>query len=159
MNHSDYISALAKSAKDAQGTLGMSDHSARQAALRAAASQIRAQESAILEANRKDISAGTDRGLTAAFIDRLTLDGARIAAMADGLDAIADLPDPLGATLASWTVPSGLAISRQSTALGVIGIIYESRPNVTVDAAGLCIKSGNAAILRGGSDSAHTSAI
>ncbi len=159
MNHSDYISELAKGAKDAQSTLGMSEHSARQAALRAAASHIRAQEAAILDANRHDISAGTDRGLSAAFIDRLTLDSARIAAMADGLDAIADLPDPLGATLASWTVPSGLAISRQSTALGVIGIIYESRPNVTVDAAGLCIKSGNAAILRGGSDSAHTSAI
>ena len=78
--------------------------------------------------------------------------------MAAGLEAIADLPDPLGAELARWQVPSGLDIARVATALGVIGIIYESRPNVTVDAAGLCIKSGNAAILRGGSDSFHSSA-
>ncbi|MEC7190699.1 MAG: glutamate-5-semialdehyde dehydrogenase, partial [Pseudomonadota bacterium] len=108
-------------------------------------------------ANQKDREHGRQTGLTNAFIDRLTLTADRIEAMATGLEDIARLDDPLGVELARWTRPNGLDIARISTALGVIGVIYESRPNVTVDAAGLCIKSGNAVILRGGSDSYHTS--
>ena len=159
VNHEDYIAALADSARAAQQVIGMSSHDARIKALHEAAKEIRNAQNTLLSANAKDIEAGRERGLTDAFIDRLTLDEARIEAMAAGLEAIAELGDPIGATLASWQVPSGLQIARQSTSLGVIGIIYESRPNVTVDAAGLCIKSGNAAILRGGSDSAHSSAV
>ena len=159
LTHEDYIHELASAARDAQQAIGMSSHNVRITALKEAAKEIRALSKDILVANAKDIEAGIKRGLTDAFIDRLTLDEGRIEAMAKGLEAIAELPDPLGAVLASWQVPSGLQIARQSTSLGVIGIIYESRPNVTVDAAGLCIKSGNAAILRGGSDSAHSSAI
>ena len=158
-NHDAYITELGKAARTAQQQIGMSSHKARNTALTEAASAIRAASDDILAANAKDVQAGKERGLTDAFIDRLTLDEARIEAMAAGLEAIATLDDPLGADLASWQVPSGLQITRKSTSLGVIGIIYESRPNVTVDAAGLCIKSGNAAILRGGSDSAHSSAI
>ena len=159
VNYNDHITELAEAARAAQQEIGMSSHQVRITALREAAKAIRSAAQDILIANEKDIIAGQERGLSDAFIDRLTLDLPRIEAMAAGLEAIADLPDPLGATLASWQVPSGLQIARQSTSLGVIGIIYESRPNVTVDAAGLCIKSGNAAILRGGSDSAHSSAI
>ena len=159
LTHEDYINELASAARDAQQAIGMSSHNVRITALKEAAKEIRALSKDILVANAKDIEAGIKRGLTDAFIDRLTLDEGRIEAMAKGLEAIAELPDPLGAVLASWQVPSGLQIARQSTSLGVIGIIYESRPNVTVDAAGLCIKSGNAAILRGGSDSAHSSAL
>ena len=158
-NHDAYITELGKAARGAQQRIGMSSHETRNKALIEAASAIRAASDDILAANAKDVQAGKERGLTDAFIDRLTLDEVRLEAMAAGLEAIATLDDPLDADLASWQVPSGLQITRKSTSLGVIGIIYESRPNVTVDAAGLCIKSGNAAILRGGSDSAHSSAI
>ena len=158
-NHDAYITELGKAARSAQQQIGNSSHEARNTALIEAARAIRAASDDILAANAKDVQAGIERGLTDVFIDRLTLDEARLEAMAAGLEAIATLDDPLGADLASWQVPNGLQITRRSTSLGVIGIIYESRPNVTVDAAGLCIKSGNAAILRGGSDSAHSSAI
>ena len=154
-----HIDELAANAQDAIATLGTSSSNARNAALCYAAAQIRDMADDILAANATDISAAKERGLSAAMIDRLMLDEKRLEAMASGLEAIAELPDPLGATLAQWQVPNGLSISRISTALGVIGIIYESRPNVTVDAGGLCIKSGNAAILRGGSDSANSAAL
>ena len=157
MDAKTLISDLAKAAKTAQSVLGKSDHAMRQAALTMSAQHIRQSQSEILAANAVDVAAGKARGLTDAFIDRLTLTPDRIESMANGLEAISALPDPLGAELTRWQVPSGLDIARVATALGVIGIIYESRPNVTVDAAGLCIKSGNAAILRGGSDSFHTS--
>jgi glutamate-5-semialdehyde dehydrogenase len=110
-----------------------------------------------MDANQQDLSNANDKQLAASVIDRLTLNADRIEAMATGVEAIADMSDPLGKSLAKWEVPSGLEIERVSTALGVIGIIYESRPNVTVDAGALCLKSGNAAILRGGSDSFHSS--
>lgn len=154
-----YIETLADRAQAAVSALGTSSASARNDALCHAADFIRSRAHDIQQANRKDVTAAQERGLSAAMIDRLTLDDKRIEAMAKGLEDIASLPDPLGATLAEWDVPSGLSIARISTALGVIGIIYESRPNVTVDAGGLCIKSGNAAILRGGSDSAHSAAL
>ena len=154
-----YIETLADNAQAASHVLGTSSTTARNQALIFAAQAIRTNETEILDANQKDVTAAKANGLSAAMIDRLTLDEGRLEAMAAGLEAIAALPDPLGAVLAQWEVPNGLHIQRRSTALGVIGIIYESRPNVTIDAAGLCIKSGNAAILRGGSDSANSAAL
>ncbi|MGC6516863.1 MAG: glutamate-5-semialdehyde dehydrogenase [Candidatus Puniceispirillaceae bacterium] len=154
-----YITEMADNARLAQAILGGSDEAQRNQALRLSAALIKERAEAILAANAKDVEKAIQNGLSPAMIDRLTLDDKRLDAMATGLLSIADLPDPVGATLAKWQVPSGLEIARIATALGVIGIIYESRPNVTIDAAGLCIKSGNAAILRGGSDSANSAAL
>ena len=126
-------------------------------ALTEAARAIRASKTAILDANQKDIVKGKEDGMSPAFLDRLTLDEGRIEAIASGLEAIVSLPDPVGSTIASWERPNGLAIERVRTPLGVIGVIYESRPNVTADAGALCLKAGNAVILRGGSDSFHSS--
>jgi glutamate-5-semialdehyde dehydrogenase len=153
------ITALVANARAAQSVLGTSRYQQRCAALTAGAAAIRDATDEILATNEKDLSAAQQAGLTAAFIDRLTLTPNRIDAMAEGLQAMAKLGDPLGQELARWQRPNGLDIARISTPLGVIGIIYESRPNVTVDAAGLCIISGNAAILRGGSDSQHTASL
>ena len=150
------ISGLAATARVAQQQLGQSSGSQRNTALLAAADRLEADHAALTEANAADLEAARNSGLEPAFLDRLALDSKRIAAMAGGLRDIAALEDPLNAELARWQRPNGLDIQRISTPLGVIGIIYESRPNVTVDAAGLCIKSGNAAILRGGSDSRHS---
>ena len=151
------ISQLAEKARNAQTVLGQAETKSRNLALFQAAQLIRQNSQQIRSANKKDRDHGRQTGLTDAFIDRLTLTTDRIEAMATGLEDIARLDDPLGVELDRWTRPNGLDIARISTALGVIGVIYESRPNVTVDAAGLCIKSGNAVILRGGSDSYHTS--
>ena len=153
------ISSLVQNARAAQTMLATSSHGARCAALRAAASHIRAQADAIIDTNAADVQDAIDRDISAAFIDRLTLNADRVEAMATGLEAIAELPDPLGASLAEWTRPNGLNIQRVSTPLGIIGVIYESRPNVTIDAGGLCLIAGNAAILRGGSDSQRTSSM
>ena len=130
---------------------------AKNTALREAAKAIRASKTALLAANEKDLAAATESGTTGALLDRLMLDDARIEAMAKGLEDIAALDDPVGAVMAEWDRPNGLHIQRVRVPLGVIGIIYESRPNVTADAGGLCLKSGNAVILRGGSDSFHSS--
>ena len=157
-NHQQLISELVATARAAQSVLAQSAHDMRCAALTAAAAQIRAHSDTILAHNRTDLERGAANGLTAAFIDRLTLNDSRIEAMAAGLETIATLDDPLGRELARWQRPNGLDIARVSTPLGVIGVIYESRPNVTVDAAGLCLIAGNAVILRGGSDSSATSA-
>jgi glutamate-5-semialdehyde dehydrogenase len=121
------------------------------------AAHLRQQSAAILQANAADLEAAKAGGLAASFIDRLTLSDARIEAMARGLEEIAELPDPVGATLAEWTRPNGLRFERVRVPIGVIGIIYESRPNVTADAGGLCVKAGNAAILRTGSDAFQSS--
>ncbi|PLW76510.1 glutamate-5-semialdehyde dehydrogenase [Cohaesibacter celericrescens] len=126
-------------------------------ALQAAAKSVRASVNAILEANAKDVAKGEQDGMSKAFLDRLTLDNDRIEAIASGLDAIVALADPVGGVMASWDRPNGLNIERVRTPLGVIGVIYESRPNVTADAGALCLKAGNASILRGGSDSYHSS--
>ena len=126
-------------------------------ALAAAAKAIRDSVAIILEANAKDVEGARARGTTGAFIDRLTLNDARIEGIARSLEDIASLDDPVGTTMATWTRPNGLVIERVRVPLGVIGIIYESRPNVTADAGALCLKSGNAAILRGGSESLHSS--
>jgi glutamate-5-semialdehyde dehydrogenase len=128
----------------------------RNKALQAAAKAIRKRRGEILAANAIDMSEGEDSGLTRAMLDRLMLDADRVEAMAGGIEAVAKLHDPLGQVLAEWERPNGLRIQRVSVPLGVIGIIYESRPNVTADAAALCLKAGNAAILRGGSESFHS---
>jgi glutamate-5-semialdehyde dehydrogenase len=131
---------------------------AKDAALEQAAAALRGRVGAILEANGRDMAAARAQGLGAALLDRLALDAARIEAMAIGLESIALLPDPIGAVIAEWTRPNGLVIQRVRVPLGVIAIIYESRPNVTADAGALCLKSGNAVILRPGSESFHSSA-
>ena len=121
--------------------------------------ELEASAEKIIEANRQDLEAATAKGRDAAFLDRLRLDGLRVAAMVRGLHEVAALADPVGQVMARWTRPNGLEISRVRVPLGVIGIIYESRPNVTADAAALCLKSGNAVILRSGSDSFLTSLV
>src|SRR5919109_99836 len=150
--------ALGRAARAAAAKLALADTEAKNHALRDMAAAIRANESRILEANADDMVDAKAKGLSAALLDRLMLDAKRVEAMAKGLEEIAALPDPVGRTLAEWTRPNGLEIARVAVPLGVIGIIYESRPNVTADAGGLCLKSGNAAILRGGSESARSSA-
>ena len=146
-----------QSARAAQTTLARSTTEDRNAALLEAARTLRDQQQAIIAANDKDMHSARERDLSPAMLDRLMLDEARVESMAAGLESIAALPDPVGRVLAEWERPNGLRIQRVAVPLGVIGIIYESRPNVTADAAALCIKSGNAVILRGGSESFHSS--
>ena len=147
---STWLRQAAEQARLAAGVLARSPTEQRNAALVAAARQLRADAAAILAANEDDLAASQ---ASSAFRDRLTLTPARIEAMATGVAAIAGLPDPLARTLADWTRPNGLRIRRIPTPVGVIGMIYESRPNVGADAAALCLKSGNAVLLRGGSES------
>ena len=147
------MAALGTAARAAAEQLAVTDSETKAQALLAAAGAIRTNQAAILEANRADMAAARDKGLAPAMLDRLELDPARVEAMAAGLEQIAEFPDPIGRTLAEWERPNGLAIAKIAVPLGVIGIIYESRPNVTADAGGLCLKSGNAVILRGGSES------
>jgi glutamate-5-semialdehyde dehydrogenase len=151
-----WLRVAATDARDASAALGRMAGPARDGALRAAAAAVRRATDHIVAANTLDVAAFDAAGGTAAFRDRLVLTPARVDAMARGLDDIAALPDPLDRTLADWTRPNGLRIRRIATPIGVIGMIYESRPNVGADAAGLCLKSGNAVILRGGSDSFHS---
>ena len=127
-------------------------------ALACGARNLRQSSADILAANARDLDVGKAKGLTGAFLDRLALDDGRIEAIARGLEEVAALPDPVGRVLATFTRPNGLVIERVATPLGVVGVIYESRPNVTADAGALCLKSGNAVVLRGGSDSFHSSA-
>jgi glutamate-5-semialdehyde dehydrogenase len=152
------MNAIGAAARDAARALREASTAAKNAALVAAAKAICAHKAQILAANAKDVAAAKDAGIAASMTDRLTLNDVRIEAMAKGLEDIAALSDPVGRELARWTRPNGLDIARVATPLGVIGIIYESRPNVTADAGALTLKSGNAVILRGGSDSAHSSA-
>src|SRR6516162_1041143 len=144
-------------ARAAAAALALASAEAKVAALRAAARLVRARQDEILAANARDLEEAESEDLTAAMRDRLALDPKRLEVIAAGLEAIAELPDPVGRVLAAWARPNGLAIERVAVPLGVIGIIYESRPNVTADAGGLALKSGNAVILRGGSDSYHSS--
>src|SRR5271165_4582204 len=151
------MAAIGRRARVAAATLALASTEAKVAALREAARAVRARQDEILAANARYLEEAESAGLSSALRDRLALDPKRLEAVAAGLEAIADLPDPVGRVLASWTRPNGLAIERVAVPLGVIGIIYESRPNVTADAGGLSLKSGNAAILRGGSESFHSS--
>ncbi|MEQ8388889.1 MAG: glutamate-5-semialdehyde dehydrogenase [Alphaproteobacteria bacterium] len=153
------MAEIGQAAKAAARVLAGADGETKNRALGAAAAAIRARRAEIRTANAEDMALGREKGLSAPLMDRLELTDARIEAMATGLEDIAALPDPVGDVLAEWTRPNGLHIARVRVPLGVIGIIYESRPNVTADAGGLCLKSGNAAILRGGSESFHSSAV
>lgn len=160
-NNKDEVEALmlevGHNARNAATALATAITEKKNEALIAAAASIRANADKLLAANAKDLQAAKERGLAASAVDRLLLDASRIEGMAAGIEAIAELPDPVGEVIAQWRRPNGLEISRIRTPLGVIGIIYESRPNVTADAGALCLKAGNAAILRGGSDSFHSS--
>ena len=151
------MTALGEAARSAAAELAMCSTDQRNSALRSATEALRSGAQEILTANQADMVAAKDRGLSAAMLDRLMLDDERIETMAAGLESIIALPDPVGRVLAEWDRPNGLSIQRISVPLGVIGIIYESRPNVTADAAALCLKSGNAVILRGGSESFNSS--
>jgi glutamate-5-semialdehyde dehydrogenase len=151
------MNQMGAAAKAAARMLATAPTAQKDAALKAAAAALRNNEQKILAANAQDMAAGKAKGLTAALLDRLMLDGKRIAAIAQGLEEIAALTDPVGGVMAAWTRPNGLKFERVRTPLGVIGVIYESRPNVTADAGGLCLKAGNACILRGGSESFQSS--
>ncbi|MGZ5851670.1 MAG: glutamate-5-semialdehyde dehydrogenase [Hyphomicrobium sp.] len=153
----ELMQTMGAAARVAAHALALASTELKNAALRAAAQALRTSTPAILAANAKDLATAGEAGRPAAFIDRLMLDEARIAAVAKGLDEIADLADPVGTVLAHWTRPNGLEFERIRVPLGVIGIIYESRPNVTADAGALALKAGNAAILRGGSESHQSS--
>jgi glutamate-5-semialdehyde dehydrogenase len=146
------MSAMGRAARQAAATLRLSDAATRTRALEAMAAAVRADAAVILEANARDVAAARAAGISEAMVDRLLLDPARLEAMAKGLETIVAIPDPLGAEIGRWDRPNGLDIARVRTPIGVIGIIYESRPNVTADAAALCIRAGNAVILRGGSE-------
>jgi glutamate-5-semialdehyde dehydrogenase len=151
------MASIGQRARAAAAALALAPAAAKTAALLAAAQSVRAGEAAILAANARDLAEAEGEGLAPALRERLALDPKRLAAIAISLEAIAELPDPVGRSLARWTRPNGLDIERVAVPLGVIGIIYESRPNVTADAGGLALKSGNAAILRGGSESFYSS--
>jgi glutamate-5-semialdehyde dehydrogenase len=148
---------LGKNARAAARTLALATTEQKNAALRAMARLIRQNSNEILTANAIDLDLARSKNLKPSFVDRLTLSPSRIEAMAKGLEEIAELDDPIGRVSEKWTRPNGMEISRISVPIGVIGIIFESRPNVTADAGALCLKSGNAAILRGGSDGFHSS--
>jgi len=145
-------------AKTAAGTLAFASAERKHAALIRASEHVWATRASIIAANAKDMDYGREKGLSTAMMDRLRLDTDRIQGIVDGLRAVAEQADPVGEVLADWTQPTGLHIQRVRTPLGVVGVIYESRPNVTADAGALCLKAGNAVILRGGSESFHSSA-
>ncbi len=149
--------AVGQTARAAAAILANAEPSSKNVALLAAAAALRANQATILAANARDVEAAQARGISSALLDRLILNESRIEGMAKGLEEVADLPDPIGTAIGEWTRPNGLHFRRVRVPLGVIGIIYESRPNVTADAGGLCLKSGNVAILRGGSESFHSS--
>jgi glutamate-5-semialdehyde dehydrogenase len=153
------MAELGRNAREATAQLALASAETKVTALRAAAAAVRRRQNEILAANAEDVAAAKAAGIGAALLDRLALDPKRLEAVAQGLEDIAAQPDPVGRVLADWTRPNGLNISRVAVPLGVIGIIYESRPNVTADAGGLAFKSGNAVILRGGSESFHSSRV
>ena len=152
----DQIHALGRRAKAASRALARASADKKNVALRAMADALVAAAPAILAANADDLARGERVGLSAALLDRLRLDEKRLVAVADAVRAVADLPDPVGENLRRWTRPNGIEISKVRVPIGVVGIIYESRPNVTADAAALCVKAGNAALLRGGSEALAT---
>lgn len=152
------MSEMGLQAKKAAAELAYATAERKHAALISAAEYVWKARNEIIQANEKDLAFGADKGLSPAMMDRLKLDEDRIRGIVDGLRTVAEQPDPVGETIAEWDRPSGLHIKRVRTPLGVIGVIYESRPNVTADAGALCLKAGNAVILRGGSESFHSSA-
>ncbi len=157
-NRADLMLELGRQARAAAHQLAIAERSSKDRALQGAAGALRSATGDIIAANALDLAAARDAGRPQAFVDRLSLNEQRVAGIAAGLEAIAALDDPVGTTMAEWRQPhNNLKIERVRTPLGVIGVIYESRPNVTADAGGLCLKAGNAVILRGGSDSFHSS--
>lgn len=150
------IARLAAAGRAAQRGLARMNSAAKAGALHAAADRLRALEDSILSANARDLAASEANGLSLALLDRLRLDPARLAAIADAVDQVAELPDPVGQVIDTATRPNGLVLSRVRVPVGLIGIVYESRPNVTADAAALCVRSGNAVLLRGGSEAVHS---
>jgi glutamate-5-semialdehyde dehydrogenase len=159
MDVKQVMAGIGQKAKAAAARLAYASAESKQQALEKAADALIARKADIMAANAKDLQFGRDKGLTDALMDRLMLDSDRIDAMAEGLRAVAAQADPVGRVLAEWDRPNGLHIKRVATPLGVIGVIYESRPNVTADAGALCLKAGNAAILRGGSESFHSAGL
>ncbi len=153
------IAEIGAKARKATEALGTATPKAKTAGLREAAARVRARANSLLDANATDCALAEKNGISAAFMDRLRLTPDRIEGIAQGLEAVAARPDPIGAADQEWTQPNGLRISRVRVPLGVVGVIYESRPNVTADAGGLCVKAGNAAVLRGGSDSFESSGV
>lgn len=151
------IESMGRAAREAAAELAFAPAERKDAALRIAADELLARKDEIFQANARDLAYAAEKSLSAAMVDRLRLDEDRLAAIADGLRAVAAQADPVGRVLSEWDRPNGLHIQRVSTPLGVLGVIYESRPNVTADAGALALKSGNAVILRGGSDSIHSS--
>src|SRR5687768_395900 len=156
MTIADQIHEFGKHARAAARQLRQCTAEQKNAGLRAMADEIVAAEPELLAANAQDVEKAKANGLSDAMIDRLTLNPKRLLAMADGIRQVADLPDPVGEIIRDWTRPNGLRIQKVRVPIGVIGIIYESRPNVTADAAVLCLKTGNATILRGGRESIHS---
>lgn len=150
------IHQMGRQARAAAYKLAQLSSDEKNAILRSMATAVRKATPELLEANAKDLAAGTEKGLSGAMLDRLRLDEARIEAMAAGIDQVATLPDPVGQVLDAWERPNGIKIEQLRVPIGTIGIIYESRPNVTADAAVLCFKTGNATILRGGSEAIHS---
>ena len=153
----DMMAQIGAAARAAAGELAYASSERKYAALIGAAHAVWAQRDAILDANAEDLAFGEEKGLSPALMDRLTLTEGRLRGIVDGLRTVAEQPDPVGRVLADWTQPNGLHIQRVATPLGVVGVIYESRPNVTADAGALCLKAGNAVILRCGSESLHSS--
>lgn len=155
-DHGETVMAMAIAGRDAAKILATTGDAVKADALRAAASAMREMSDEIVAENRRDMDAGRQRGLTDALLDRLMLDKDRVAGIADAVDAVADLPDPVGDVISDSSQPNGLEFARVRIPIGLIGIIYESRPNVTADAAALCLRSGNAVLLRGGSEAVHS---
>jgi glutamate-5-semialdehyde dehydrogenase len=155
-DHAALVEGLARAGRTAQYALALMDDGAKAAALRSAAGSLRAHSAEILAANARDMAAGEARGLTSALLDRLRLDEGRIESVAAAVEAVAGLPDPVGEVISRSTAPSGIELTRVRIPIGLIGIVYESRPNVTADAAALCVRAGNAVLLRGGSEAVHS---
>jgi glutamate-5-semialdehyde dehydrogenase len=156
---SSSVAELCRAARDASRPLAALPTGVKDAALHAIADALEASTPAILEANGRDMEAGREAGLEAALLDRLALDPGRVRAMADGVRAIAALPDPVGDVIDGHRLPNGLDVRKVRVPLGVVAVVYEARPNVTIDAAALCLKSGNAVVLRGSSSAAHSNAV
>jgi len=153
------VVAMCQQGRKAARALAGAPTDVKNRCLRDAAARLRAHRPRVLDANREDVARGRDAGLSSVLLDRLALTEARVEAMAKGVEAIAQLPDPVGETIAQWRRPNGLEIGQVRIPLGVVGVIYESRPNVTADAAALCLKSGNAVILKGGSEALATNTV
>ena len=155
-NPETLIATLARAGRQAQRRLALMPDAAKSDALHRAAAALRSDADAIMAANQRDMDAGAANDLSPAMLDRLKLDADRLESIAAGVDAVADLPDPVGAVIDRSTPANGLSLSRVRIPIGLIGIIYESRPNVTADAAALCVRAGNAVLLRGGSEAVHS---